>query len=115
MWEQPFEVSMLSEPKIIIHCPDRNLVYDLMRVLHDYTNHEDLDYWWGFYEDNTCFFVENGALSYADLEFAERTDQEFFDFSDHIKCTFYGERANEADELNQINEDEWAALIEIVR
>lgn len=96
MWDTAFNISMLTEAEVIIHCPNKDLVGELMDLLAEHgvrwrgfgeVPNEDNSSW-GDNKEETCYWVEDNKLSYAEKEYAEKySDGEF---RNHIKCTFYG-------------------------
>lgn len=92
MWEIEFDPSMLKKQNVIISCPNRELVGELMDLLaengvrwgHGEVPSVRFSYWTS---DRTCYWVKNGVLSHGDKGYAESNADEYRGF---IMCTFYG-------------------------
>lgn len=112
MWESAFEPSMLENPKIIVSCPSKYLVKELMDVLA-----ENGVKWWGGkmpskdnsewenYEEETCYWIENKTMTYGTIHYADEEE----DFENYIKCTFYGN----VEDFEPAGDDELATLLGI--
>lgn len=96
MWETAFDPSMLAGSKVIINCPSKDLVQELMNVLAENgvrwggvgeapNRHNSR---WNDYEEETCYWVENHRMTYESKQYAD--DDEDDEFENHIRCTFYG-------------------------
>lgn len=95
MWEAVFDISMLKGKNIIVSCPDEALAEEFMSLLAENgikwsgdgsvprSDHST----WDDYEQETCYWIENGILSYGDRSSVEEYAN---DWSGHIKCTFCG-------------------------
>lgn len=95
MWETAFDPSMLVDSKVIVNCPDVDLVESLMTILAEggvkWCNGETPSKYnssWNDNKEKTCYWIENGSMTYKDMQYAEEYAD---DFPNHIKCTFYGE------------------------
>lgn len=115
MWDAVFDYSTLTEPMIIVSCPKKTLVEDLMNMLAEngitWSGGAPLDAHdskWNEYKEETCYWIENGRLTYGDKYHAERYAN---DYSDHIKCTFFG--VVDPPDFNIASEDELQALLGI--
>lgn len=93
MWDIPFDPSMLRED-VIVHCPDKELVYELMRIFDEHRIHWKNDCTcssaanlWNNKAENTCYRIHNGQMNYDSKYFYEEQR-----FQSYIKCTFYGEQ-----------------------
>lgn len=92
MWEAAFEPSML-DGNVIISCPDKELVAELMRILGE---HEimwamhtrvvpDGDDCWSDNREMTCYRICDKYMSYGSKSFYEEDA-----FQDYVRCTFCG-------------------------
>lgn len=94
-WDTAFDISLLENPNIIVHCPSEELAEEFMDLLAEHgvkwngigetpdrcrTN-------WGGNQEDTCYWIEDGLLSYGGRRYVQEYTNEFHD---HIKCTFYG-------------------------
>ena len=90
-WDVPFEESMLNRGKVIIYCPDGDLVGELFDILQRhgicwYGGEDMRATFWDDEGSDTCYRVTSkrylkrgNTLCYSDDE-----------YDDHIKCQFYG-------------------------
>lgn len=116
MWEKAFDASVLKNPKIIVSCPDKELVEELMDLFaeHDVKwsgigeTPDQYNSKWEDYEEETCYWIENSILTYAYKQYAMENANNRF--RNHIKCTFYG--LDSAD-VPEINEERFLALFEV--
>lgn len=111
MWETAFNISMLCKQNVIVSCPDEDLVGELMNLLAGQgvkwyglreTPSKSSSKWEDYGKD-TCYWIEDGRLTYANMEYAVKNAREF---SDHIKCTFYGTEPD-----IEISETDFEAII----
>lgn len=115
MWETAFDVSMLKDNNVIVHCPDGDIVGDLMDLLaaqgvkwigiRDVPSVENSS--WEDYREDTCYWIEGTHMMYANTQYTEDTRNEF---PDHILCTFYG-----AEPDIEISDDDFEAVISAKR
>ena len=102
MWEVAFDPSMLANSSVIINCPDKALADELMDVLAQSgvtwcgggqipSKHNSR---WNDHREQTCYWIEDGRMTYEDKEYAE---DYAYDFPDHIRCTFLGVEAPDFD------------------
>ncbi len=95
MWETVFDESMLFSGKdLIVYCPNEYLANELMEVFErndirwgggeSAVGHTS----WGVYKEETCYWVEGSELTYGYRNYVSECPDEY---SNHIKCTFYGE------------------------
>lgn len=117
MWETAFDISMLTNPKVIVSCPDKDLVAEFMDLLAENgirwcgSNEEipnELNSRWREYRENTCYWIDDEGLAYADLEYAESSGEE--EYAGYIKCTFYG---IDTPEFEAATDDELLSLLGI--
>lgn len=99
MWETSFDESMLDGHDIIIHCPDKSLVDELMETLERYgvrwygdNELPTLDSRWDEFSGETCYWVEDGKMTYGDVG-----DAKDGRYSRHIKSTFLGTKTPDFD------------------
>ena len=99
MWEASFDESMLDGHAIIIHCPDKSLVYELMETLERYgvrwyvsNEPPTIDSRWDEFSSETCYWVEDGKMTYGTVEGAKDGR-----YSRHIKSTFLGTKTSDFD------------------
>lgn len=117
MWEAAFDISMLLNSKVIVSCPNKDLVAEFMNLLaendvrwcgaekavpSEHRSH------WSDYGEETCYWIEDGELAYANKEYAEENDGEF---SGYIKCTFYGV---DSPDFDVATDSELCSLLNIV-
>ena len=89
--DTPFEESMIKSG-VIIHCPDKDLVYDLFEILKrngirwygGMTSMDDTC--WNYDRENTCYRVlENKEMKRGNVYCYQGGE-----YRGYIKCTFYG-------------------------
>lgn len=110
MWENPFEISMLENPDIIIHCPDKVDAESLMAILADcgvkWSTGESLlatNNCWGVGKENTVYYIENRIMTYGDITIANG-------HRGYVRCTFYGV---ETPDFDAASDDELRSLLDI--
>ena len=110
MWEAPFEISVLENPDIVIHCPDEADVESLMAILADYgvkwcTGESPLtaNNCWDVEKENTVYYIENRIMTYGDIKISNGHRR-------YVRCTFYGA---EAPDFDAASDDELHSLLGI--
>lgn len=113
MWETPFDPSML-DGNVLILCPNKGLVQELMELLEEYGVKWDLserplscgDNFWSARKEKTCYRICNKRMGYSGVDYYNKDVH----YCNYTKSTFFG---SNAPDIEPASNDELMAFLGI--
>lgn len=110
MWETPFEISMLENSRVAIHCPGGSDAEGLMEILENCgvkwcTGESPLttNNCWDAYKEGTVYYIVNRVMTYGHIENSNI-------HREYARCTFYGV---DTPDFDVASDDEFRSLLGI--